>query len=192
MGMTLKFDADRTRFDPVCDGQFTGRSKSCPDLGTDRIAARLHCHVSDGHARPLIYDVVKVFDWTRCVLMSVLFEDDSRARPNSIHSEFKLMLRPSLLSFVTYFRFPLLPLSFFHRPALPTLFLPMNFIYSTCLNRVYVSVHMSLHLCMSAYNSWSVSQCIHVHSCTAYNALSLQRPEVTDRARSREEYLEER
>lgn len=90
--------------------------------------------------------------------------------------------------------FPLLPsstLSFFHRLALPMLFLSMNFI-TVRVSTGNVSVHMSLHLCMSAYNSWSVSQCIHVHSCTAYNALSLQRPEVTDRARSREEYLEER
>lgn len=186
-----RFEQSRLR-----DGRFTDRSESCRDLEPNRIAARLHCHGSDGHARPLIYDVIKVFDWAGCVLMSMLFgrtEDDSRARPSSIHSEFKLMLWPSLLSFVTYFPlFPSAALSFFHVSLYLTLFLPMNFI------TVRVStgnVSARTWRCIYACPRIILGRFPNAYTCIlaplTMRSLS-KRPEVTDRARSREEYLEER
>lgn len=162
-----------------------------PGLGTDRIAARLHCHASDG--RPLIYNIIKCSIgqdafWCRC------YSTEPRmtlgAQPNSIHSEFKLMLRLSCLSFVTYFRFSLLPLSPSFTSRFTRTFSADEFHYSACLSRECIRACRCIYACPRIILGRFSDVYTCVHSYTAYNTLSLQWPEVTDRACSREEYLE--
>jgi len=162
--------------------------RKLPGLGTDRIAARLHCHASD--ERPLIYNIIKCSIgqdafWCRCY--SIEGWPWSAAELNSLGIQINA---PTILPLFRHV-FPLFPsstLSFFHVSLYSCFF--CRWISLQCVSQPGMYPRMSLHLCMSAYNSWSVSRCIHVCAFLHRLQYALCRPEVTDRACSREEYLE--
>lgn len=181
-----KFTVDRVRLQRFEQSRlrwtiYRLRSESCIDLETDRIAARLHCRASGGHAwPPLIYDIIKVFDWARLnvdVIRQCRGWLSSAAELNSLGIQINAPILSSLFRHV-FPAFPFLdPLSFFHVSLLLALLTPMNFITLRVSARERIRAHVAAFM-HATYNSWSVSP---MHSCTAYDALSLQqRPKVAD------------
>jgi len=146
----------------------------------DRVVARLRCRAPDGHASRLIYDIVRVFDWARCVLMSMLFDWTgwllSAAELNSLGIQIKPrsllpLFRHVLPLLSSFFGSPSLSSSNFSSALLAFLLLRTDeFHYSACPSR-NVSAHTSLHyLCMFAYNAWSLSW--RTRSCAAHARLA--------------------
>lgn len=125
----------------------------------------------------------------RCVLMRPCYStepDDSRARPNSIHSEFKLSLESlaplsSRISALPVFHvFLSLSLSF---PSIP----PVNFITVRVSAEMYPRPRRCTYarIILARFPTHPCA-CLHRSQCAPFTGAR-----VTDRVRSREEYLEE-
>jgi len=68
-----------------------------------------------------------------------------------------------------------------------------EFHYGACLSWECIRAHVAAFMHVYVIILGRFPDAYTVHSCTVYDSLSLQRrPEVADRARSREEYLEKR